>query len=84
MRRFRLMRLDYGQPVPVAEGVQFSDSTTVVRWRTDPVSTSTYGPGEGFLVSASDELEWLDPDPVWAEPEPGKVLPFHLKPATLT
>lgn len=68
MRRFRLVRKEDVSGVSgtgvVAEGIEFSDGTAVLRWLTMGGSTGVYG-GVAHLVSihghnGATEVEFLD------------------------
>lgn len=68
MRRFLLQRDEDASGVSgvgtVAEGVEFSDGSCAMRWRTDTASTAVYASAEDLVTIHGHEgrtrLVWLD------------------------
>lgn len=85
MRRFYLMRVVDATGVSgtgiVAEGVQFSDGQTVMRWLREPVSTGVYQDVQSLLAihghQGSTHIHWMDEHEQQDEPYKFKYCDGH-------
>lgn len=86
MRRFYLQRDEDASGVSgtgvVAEGVEFTDGTCAMRWRTATTSTAVYGSAQDVVTVHGHEgrtrLVWLDEHPI-PDPPDASAGPIEVK-----